>query len=66
MSLHLTSSNGTDLKVQLSGGHIWSGGYGENLIDDFKIEFKDGEVVVNDAKIGKEYLNEMLDMDDVK
>lgn len=29
-SLHLSSSNGTDLRVQLPEGHIWSGGYGEN------------------------------------
>lgn len=100
--LHFTSSNGTDLKVDLPKGHIWSGGYGENekgtkfvanipteevytmpdktgvngvvfntkpfiyggnLIDDFKLDFKDGKVVDYDAKIGKEYLKEMLDMD---
>lgn len=102
-SLHLTASNGTDLKVQLPKGHIWSGGYGKNekdtkfvanipteevytmphrtgvdgivyntkpfiyggnLIDDFKIEFKDGKVVDYDATVGKEYLKEMLDMDE--
>ena len=38
--------------------------YGGNLIDDFKIEFKDGKVVDYDAKIGKEYLKEMLNMDE--
>ena len=102
-ALHFTSSNGTNLKVNLPKGHIWSGGYGQNekgtnfvanipteevytmphrsgvdglvvntkpfvyggnLIDDFKIEFKDGKVVDYDAKIGKEYLKEMLNMDE--
>lgn len=102
-SLQLKSSKGTDLKVELPKGHIWSGGYGENekgtkfvanipteevytlphrtgvngivyntkpfiyggnVIDDFNIEFKDGKVVAYDAKVGKDYLKEMLDMDE--
>ena len=38
--------------------------YGGNLIDEFKIVFKDGKVVDYDAQIGKGYLKEMLGMDE--
>lgn len=102
-SLHYTSSNGTDLMVELPKGHIWAGGgaidskkvffapnmpteevytmplktgvngvvystkplnYGGNLIDEFKLTFKDGKVVDYDAKIGKEVLTDLFDIDE--
>ncbi|MFA5576380.1 MAG: aminopeptidase [Tissierellaceae bacterium] len=101
--LHYTSSNGTDLSVELPEGHIWAGGgavdskginfapnmpteevftmpykygvdgvvystkplnYGGNLIDEFKIVFKDGKVEDFDAKLGKETLRDLLDIDE--
>lgn len=101
--LHYTSSNGTDLMVELPKDHIWvSGGstnskgvyfvanmpteevftlplktgvngvvystkplnYGGKLIDNFKLEFKDGKVVYFDAEVGKETLHDLLDIDD--
>lgn len=101
--LHYTSSNGTDLMVELPKDHIWvSGGstnskgvyfvanmpteevftlplktgvngvvystkplnYGGKLIDNFKLEFKDGKVVHFDAGVGKETLHDLLDIDD--
>ena len=38
--------------------------YGGSLIDDFKIEFKDGRVVDYEAKIGQEILKDLLDIDE--
>ena len=102
-SLHYTSSNGTDLHVELPKGHIWVSGGGENskstyfvanmpteevftvphkygvngivystkplnyggkLIDEFNITFKDGKVVDYDAKVGKEVLKDLFDIDE--
>lgn len=102
-SLHYTSSNGTDLNVELPLGHIWAGGgavtqdgvefapnmpteevytmpskygvdgtvystkplnYGGKLIDEFKLEFKDGKVVNYDAKVGKDVLDDMFEIDE--
>lgn len=102
-TLHYTSSNGTDLLIELPQGHKWSGGngknakgtffvanmpteevytlphkdgvngvvystkplnYGGNLIDEFKLTFKDGKVVDFEAKVGKEILKDLLDIDD--
>ncbi|NLK42874.1 MAG: aminopeptidase [Tissierellia bacterium] len=102
-SLHYTSSNGTDLVVELPEGHIWAGGgainskgvefapnmpteevftmplktgvngvvystkplnYGGNLIDEFKLSFKDGKVVDFDAKVGRETLADLLNIDE--
>ncbi|WFA08098.1 aminopeptidase [Tissierella sp. Yu-01] len=102
-TLHFTSSNGTDLVIDLPEGHIWQGGasknikgiqfvanmpteevftlphkngvngvvystkplnYGGNLIDDFKVEFKEGKVVNFEAKVGHEILKDLLDIDD--
>lgn len=102
-SLHYTSSNGTDLRVELPKGHIWVAGGGENskgtyfvanmpteevftmphkygvngivystkplnyggkLIDDFNISFKDGKVVDYDARVGKEVLKDLFDIDE--
>lgn len=37
--------------------------YGGNLIDEFHLEFKDGEVVDFDAKVGKEVLADLLKVD---
>lgn len=102
-SLHYTSSNGTDLMVELPKGHIWASGggtnskgtyfvanmpteevftmphkygvngvvystkplnYGGKLIDEFKLTFKDGKVVDFDAKVGKEVLKDLFDIDE--
>ncbi|MCQ4923399.1 aminopeptidase [Tissierella carlieri] len=102
-TLHYTSSNGTDLVVELPEGHIWAGGgaidskntyfapnmpteevftmplktgvngivystkplnYAGNTIDEFKLTFKDGKVVDFDAKVGKETLSMLLDIDE--
>ena len=102
-TLHYTSSNGTDLHVNLPKGHIWASGgstntkgtyfvanmpteevftmpdkYGVNgvvystkplnyagkLIDEFKLTFKDGKVVDYDAKLGKEVLKDLFDIDE--
>ncbi len=38
--------------------------YNGNLIEDFYLVFKDGEVVDYDAKAGKEYLKNILDTDE--
>ena len=38
--------------------------YNGNLIDEFKMEFKDGRIIDFDAKIGKEVLKEMLSIDE--
>lgn len=38
--------------------------YGGKLIDDFKLVFKDGKVVDFDAKVGKDVLSDLLDIDD--
>ena len=38
--------------------------YNGNLIEDFYLVFKDGEVVDYDAKAGKEYLQNILDTDE--
>lgn len=38
--------------------------YNGNLIDEFKMEFKDGKIVDFDAKVGKGVLNEMLSIDE--
>lgn len=38
--------------------------YNGNLIEDFYLVFKDGEVVDYDAKVGKEYLKNILDTDE--
>ena len=102
-TLHYTSSNGTDLVVELPEGHIWAGGgavdskgtyfapnmpteevftmplktgvngvvystkplnYGGKLIDDFKLTFKDGAVIDFDAKVGRDTLKDLLDIDE--
>lgn len=102
-TLYYTSSNGTDLVINLPEGHKWSGGtgtnskgtffvanmpteevytlphktgvngvvystkplnYGGNLIDDFKIVFKDGKVIDFEAKIGQDILKDLLDIDE--
>jgi len=102
-TLHYTSSNGTDLVVELPEGHIWAGGgaidskntyfapnmpteevftmplktgvngvvystkplnYAGNTIDEFKLTFKDGKVFDFDAKVGKETLSMLLDIDE--
>lgn len=102
-TLHYTSSNGTDLMVELPNNHIWAGGgavnskgtyfapnmpteevftmplktgvngvvystkplnYGGKLIDEFNLTFKDGKVVDFDAKVGKEVLADLLDIDE--
>lgn len=102
-SLHYTSSNGTDLTIELPEGHKWAGGdgpnskgvrfvanmpteevftlphkdgvngvvystkplnYGGNLIDKFKITFKDGKVVDFEAEVGEEILKDLLDIDE--
>lgn len=101
--LHYTSSNGTDLHIELPEGHIWAGGgansangtffvanipteevftmpkrdgvngtvystkplvYTGRLIDEFRLTFKDGEVVDYDAKVGKDVLKELLELDE--
>ena len=101
--LHYTSSNGTDLHIELPEGHIWAGGgaysmkgtffvanipteevftlpkrdgvngtvysvkplvYNGRLIDEFRLTFKDGEVVDYDAKVGKDILKELLELDE--
>lgn len=101
--LHYTSSNGTDLHIELPEGHIWAGGgaystkgtffvanmpteeiftmprrdgvngtvystkplvYTGRLIDEFRLTFKAGEVVDYDAKVGKEVLKELLEIDE--
>ena len=38
--------------------------YGGNLIDDFKIVFKDGKVVDFEAKVGQDILKDLLDIDE--
>lgn len=38
--------------------------YNGNLIDEFKMEFKDGRIIDFDAKMGKEVLKEMLSTDE--
>lgn len=38
--------------------------YGGNIIDDFKLTFKDGAVVSHEAGRGKEYLDNLLSTDD--
>lgn len=102
-TLHYTSSNGTDVVVELPKGHIWAGGgeyntkgvffvanmpteevftmpkktgvngvvvstkplnYGGNLIDNFKLTFKDGKVVDFEAEKGYETLKHLLDTDE--
>ncbi|SHI17134.1 aminopeptidase [Sporanaerobacter acetigenes] len=102
-TLHYTSSNGTDLTIELPKGHIWAGGgenttggvyfvanmpteevftmpkktginglvvstkplnYGGNLIDNFKLTFKDGKVVDFEAEKGYETLKHLLDTDE--
>lgn len=102
-SLHFQSSNGTDLKVELPLGHIWSGGsavtsgrvdfvpnmpteevytmpskygvhgivysskplnYGGKLVDDFKLEFKDGKVIDYEARLGREVLEDLFKIDE--
>ncbi|MSS42806.1 aminopeptidase [Anaerosalibacter bizertensis] len=102
-NLHYTSSNGTDLIIELPKGHIWSGGgdyntkdvffvanmpteevftlpkktgingtvvstkplnYSGNLIDNFKLTFKDGKVVDFEAEKGYETLKNLLDTDE--
>lgn len=101
--LHFTSSNGTDLTVDLPKGHIWLGGsefstdgfefnanmpteevftaphkygvngtvfsskpliYGGNVIDKFKLTFKDGKVVDFHAEKGKDVLQELINNDE--
>lgn len=101
--LHYTSSNGTDLMVELPKNHIWvSGGstnskgvyfvanmpteevftlplktgvngivystkplnYGGKLINNFKLEFKDGKVIDFEAEVGEETLHDLLDIDE--
>ena len=101
--LHYTSSNGTDLRVELPKDHIWvSGGstnskgvyfvanmpteevftlplktgvngvvystkplnYGGKLIDNFKLDFKDGKVVDYHAEVGNDTLHDLLDIDE--
>ncbi len=102
-TLHFSSSNGTDLVLELPEGHIWQGGgsknikgipfvanmpteevytlphkdgvngvvystkplnYGGNLIDEFKLEFKNGKVVNFEAKVGQEILKDLLNIDE--
>src|SRR5699024_10144696 len=101
--LHFTSSNRTDLRVELPKGHIWAGGgavtqdsidftpnmptdevytlpdkygvngtvystkplnYGGQLVDEFKLVFKDGKVVDYDAKTGKNVLKDIFEIDE--
>ncbi|NLC04638.1 MAG: aminopeptidase [Tissierellia bacterium] len=101
--LHYTSSNGTDLKVELPKDHIWvSGGstnskgvyfvanmpteevftlplktgvngvvystkplnYGGKLIDNFRLEFKEGKVVDYHAEVGEDTLHDLLHIDE--
>ena len=38
--------------------------YGGNLIDEFKLSFKDGKVVDFDAKVGRETLADLLNIDE--
>lgn len=38
--------------------------YNGNLIDEFKMVFKDGKIIDFDAKVGKDVLNEMLNIDE--
>lgn len=38
--------------------------YGGKLIDEFKLVFKDGKVVDYDAKVGKEVLKDLFDIDE--
>lgn len=38
--------------------------YGGRLIDEFSLTFKEGKVVDYDAKVGKEVLDDLLDIDD--
>lgn len=38
--------------------------YGGKLIDEFKLTFKDGKLVDYDAKVGKEVLKDLLDIDE--
>lgn len=103
-TLHYTSSNGTDLVVNLPKGHIWAScgannakgtyfvanmpteevftmpdkygvngvvyntkplNYSGKLIDEFKLTFKDGKVVDYYAKVGKEVLKDLFDIDEV-
>lgn len=102
-TLHYTTSNGTDLTIELPEGHIWAGGgelntkgiyfvanmpteevftmpkktgvngvvvstkplnYSGNLIDRFKLTFKDGKVVDFEAEKGYETLKNLLDTDE--
>lgn len=98
-----TSSNGTNLEVELPKGHIWAGGgsydvkknyfvanipteevytmplktgvngvvystkplnYSGNLIDKFKLVFKDGKVIDFSAEVGEDSLKELLNLDE--
>ncbi len=102
-SLHYSSSNGTDLLVELPQGHIWAGGgavdskgnnfapnmpteevftmplktgvngvvystkplnYGGSLVDEFKLVFENGKVVDYDARVGRENLKNLFDIDE--
>lgn len=38
--------------------------YNGNLIDEFKMEFKDGRIVAFEAKVGQDVLSEMLNIDE--
>ena len=38
--------------------------YNGNLIDKFKIEFKDGKIVDFDCEVGKDVLNEIINIDE--
>lgn len=38
--------------------------YNGNLIDEFKMEFKDGKIIDFDAKVGKDVLKEMISIDE--
>lgn len=38
--------------------------YGGNLIDDFKLVFKDGKVIDFEAKVGQEILKDLLEIDE--
>lgn len=57
----------TSPNYQGTNGVVYSSlplNYNGNLIDEFKMEFKDGRVIDFEAKVGQEVLREMLNIDE--
>lgn len=55
----LPHKDGVDGKVYATKPLVYNG----NIINDFWLEFKDGKVVKYDAKVGKEYLKALVELD---